>query len=287
MEKFLCFLTILIILRISLINAQTTSTACFDTDSSYCLQYAANGFCSYPLVQTACQISCKQCVPITTTVITTTVTTTTTLTTSSTANPCRDFNTTCPQSAAAGSCTNMLVQIFCPLSCKICSINATCKDYDSYACLQYANAGYCPLYTSVQINCPVSCNVCFIPVQQLTTIKPNKTCIDSDSVICPQYFAVGYCSLYQSVKDYCPYSCNLCTISLNTNASTTSTTKLPSSATMLPSSPTMFPPTASMLSTQLAGALQTSTTKRNTASFLKPFIIFSIQLIIISQSLKL
>ncbi len=178
----------------------------------------------------------------------------------------------------------MLVQIFCPLSCKICSINATCKDSDSSACFQYANAGYCRLYTSVQIYCPLSCNVCSIPVQQLTTVttttlKPtqvssnNKTCIDSDSVTCPQYFAVGYCSLFQSVKDYCPYSCNLCTISLNTTASTPTST--------------MFPTTASMLSTQLAGALQTSTTKRNTASFLKPFIFFSIQLIIISQSFKI
>jgi hypothetical protein len=128
-------------------------------------------------------------------------------------------------------------------------------------------------------------------VQQLTTVttttlKPtqvssnNKTCIDSDSVTCPQYFAVGYCSLFQSVKDYCPYSCNLCTISLNTTASTPTSTKLPPTATM-------FPTTASMLSTQLAGALQTSTTKRNTATFLKPFILFSIQLIIISQSFKI
>jgi hypothetical protein len=192
----------------------------------------------------------------------------------------------------------MLVQIFCPLSCKICSINATCKDSDSSACLQYANAGYCRLYTSVQIYCPLSCNVCSIPVQQLTTVttttlKPvqvssnNKTCIDSDSFTCPQYFAGGYCSLYQSVKDYCPYSCNVCKISLNTTASTPSATMFPPTSAMFPPTSTMFPPTPSMISTQLAGALQTSTTKRNTASFLKPFIIFSIQLIIISQSFKI
>ena len=313
------------------------STSCADSNSTVCLQLLNSGFCSYSQVQTSCPLTCKICIPAPTT--TTTTTTSLQTTTTSTANPCKDFNSTCPLIAAAGNCNSSdLVKIFCPLSCKICSISTpkptitvaicndtntetclqfgaagycsvytsvqaycpfTCKvcsiliqllttvttttaitttvktgcnDTNSAACSQYAAAGYCSIYTSVQAYCPVTCKVCSIPLQQLTT---RTTCVDSNTTLCSQYLAAGYCATYASVQTYCPVSCNTCQSTSNTTKVSTPVSTLNGVNSTLPNG--TVPSQGGSTLVPATGAQQVSTTtKRNIASNLKPFLAFFI-----------
>ena len=162
----------------------------------------------------------------------------------------------------------------------------------------------------MQAYCPLTCKVCSIPFQQLTTIttstKPTTVavCIDSDSTLCSQYLILGYCS-FSLIQNSCPLTCKICSPSSTFSPSSTqlalNSTLISSNRTTQTTTITLAPngsmplnvtvPNNSMPTHQgttlapVLGAQQTSTTtKRNSTSFLKPFSIFSILFFLILDS---
>jgi hypothetical protein len=187
-------------------------------------------------MQTNCPVSCNLC---TSAIITTSQLPSSSV--SSTNIACKDspnFMALCQSVVSVGQCTNSqffsLTQMFCPVSCNLCSSftgitiapqnPSICADVAQFAsiCQLASSFGYCSnsaYITLAQGYCPLTCKFC----TQASTQQGAVTTVTSTSVVCkdsPSFASIcqlavtaGQCSSSQFIsltQIYCPVSCNLC-----------------------------------------------------------------------------